>query len=182
MKASWMVGRIAVVVALLGLSACGSVEGTGGNDVPQGPAVPCAGCEAGSSCTKDGTGVNAVVTPTIDASGAAVQGELSIPQQGLDPGVAVCFDYTTQQFTAPALSLTQMAFTIRDGVLQVPPSDSVTIATQWFEWGEPTPGNCTAEVEAVVNVDNGTDSKCSVALGFGTFVDAPIGTYTVSSS
>jgi len=182
MKASWMVGRVAVVVALPWIVGCGSVEGTGGNDVPHGPAVPCAGCEAGSSCTKDGTGVNAVVTPTIDASGAAVQGELSLPQQGLDPGVAVCFDYTTQQFTAPALSLTQMAFTIRDGVLQVPPSDSVTIETQWFEWGEPTPGNCTAEVEAVVNVTDGSAQPCSALLQFGTFVDAPIGTYTVPSS
>jgi hypothetical protein len=166
--------RAWLAVTLLGLAGCGSVTSNGGNDVPSGPAIPVAASAPG--CTHDGTGVNAAVMPSADGS-VSLQGYLNLPQNGLNPSVPPCYDFQAQQYTAPGLSLTQMTFTIKDGVVQRPSSGSVEIVTQWFEWTEPTAGTCAAEVQAVVNVTDGSAPTCTAELQFGSAVDAPIGTY-----
>jgi hypothetical protein len=169
--------RAAVVAVTLGLAACGSVESNGGNDIPQGPAVPIAA--SAPACTHDGSGVNATVSPVADGSLVA-QGYLDTPQDGVNPNVPLCYDYQLQKFTAPALSLTQMMFTIKDGVVQAPPNGSVKVVTQWFEWDEPTAGTCQAVINAVVDVTDGSMPTCTVELQFGAAVAAPIGTYLAS--
>lgn len=167
-------GMLAIV---FGLVACGSVNSTTGNDVPDGPAVPIA--SSGNPCTHDGTGISLTVMPAFD-TGAAIQGAIDpTAPSGIDTEVPFCYDFATQQPSAPATLLTQTIFTVKDGVLQNPPTSTIQIVTQWFEWGEPTPGTCTAEVVAVVNVTADSMPACSATLKIGSYVDAPIGSYTL---
>lgn len=166
-----------VCVVGLGLGACGSVDSNGGNDVPSGPAIPQAG--SGNDCTHNGAGVDVVVTPVFD-TGAAAQAIIQpVPSQGLDPAVPACFDFTAQQPTAPAAMLAKQAVTVKDGVLQQIPN--AKIVTQWFSWGEPTPGSCEAAVNAIVEVTIDSMPTCAVELVLGSEPDAPIGTYTVAA-
>jgi hypothetical protein len=172
-----LVGVLALVLALF-VGACGSVDSTNGNDVPQGPAVPSAG--SGNDCTNTGAGVDVVVTPVFD-TGADAQGYVDpTVGAGLDPETPPCFDYTTQQPTAPAALATQTAFVIQDGVLQAPSNPRLRILTQWFEWYEPTPELCQAGVVAVVEVTAESMATCAVTLRFGGAVDDPIASYQVS--
>ena len=168
--------KILVAVAL-GLAACGSVSSNGGNDVPSGPAVPVAGGAA--DCTRDGTGIDATLMPVIDTGVAAEAVINPTVTAGVDTAVPFCLDTQTQQATAPAMLLTSMTFSVKDGVVQAPSGGTAVIQSQWFEWGEPTKGTCQAMIFAVVNVTDGSMPTCSVTLQIGSFVDAPISTYTV---
>lgn len=144
--------------------------------MPSGPAIPQAG--SGNDCTRNGAGVDAVVTPVFD-TGVAAQGIVQpVPAQGLDPSVPGCFDFTAQQPTAPAVLMTKQPVTIKDGVVQG--IVGAKIVMQWFSWGEPTSGACSAQVNAVVEVTADSMPTCAVELVFGIDADAPIGTYTIS--
>ena len=172
--------RTALVIGVLvGLIGCGDVtqsSGSGsGNDVPPGPALASAGQ---NDCTRPtGAGVDATVTP--GTGGSPGQGDvMGVPSAGLDPLVQPCFDFQSQALTPGGVSLTNIAFTIRDGVVQAPSNTEIRIVTQWFSWDEPMPGTCQAQVDAVVEV---TDSgiTCAAQIVFGDSADAPIYSYVI---